>query len=188
MNPKTQVDGALLLLLDLQPPFLAAMADGPGLLGRCRFAVAAARLLGIPAAFTEQAPAKLGGTEPSLLALAEVPAEVHPKACFSALAPGSAVREALTGARAVEHLLVAGLETPVCVFQTAVDALKSGIAVTVLSDCVGARRPDDARACLESLARAGAHVLPSETVFYSILAGADDPRFRAFTALVKSHA
>jgi nicotinamidase-related amidase len=181
------VEGALLLCLDLQPVFLGAVSGGAGLRKRCAFAISAAHGLGMPVAFTEQAPGKLGGTEPALLALAGSPA-AHAKDSFSALAPGSAVRRALTETRNLEHLILCGVETPICVFQTAVDALQAGIAVTVLSDCVGARREADARVCLDALARNGAHVLPAETVFYSILGGSSHGFFRAFTELVKKHA
>jgi nicotinamidase-related amidase len=80
------------------------------------------------------------------------------------------------------------VETPVCVYQTAIDALRSGLQVTVLADCVGARRPDDAQVCLQALARAGAHLLPAETVFYSVLGSAEHPAFRAYTELVKRYA
>ena len=177
MSTPGPIEGALLLCVDMQPVFIRTVADGQKVLGRCRFAVAAARGLGIPVAFTEQAPEKLGATEPSLLALAGSP-EVHAKDTFSALSPMGPVRAALTEGRSVEHLLICGVETPICVYQTAVDALEAGIAVTVLTDCVGARREGDARACLEALAMAGAHVIPSETVFYSILGGTAHPFFR----------
>jgi nicotinamidase-related amidase len=88
----------------------------------------------------------------------------------------------------IEHVLLCGLETPVCVYQTALDALTSGLQVTLLSDCVGSRRADDARTCLDALVRSGAHVLPSETVFYSMLHDVDHSFFRAYTQLVKAHA
>jgi len=52
---------------------------------------------------------------------------------------------------------------------------------------VGARRPDDAATCLAALRHAGAHVLPSETVFYALLGDARHPFFRTYTQLVKSH-
>jgi nicotinamidase-related amidase len=187
MSEPAAIDRAMLLCLDLQPVFLRAVADGPRVLRRCEFAVAAAVGLKMPVAFTEQVPAKLGGTEPSLRALAPA-AAVHAKDTFSALARDSPTREAITAGRPTEHLIICGLETPVCVFQTAVDGLQAGLAVTVLSDCVAARRPDDAATCLAALARAGIHVLPAETVFYSILRDTSHPFFRAYTALVKSHA
>jgi nicotinamidase-related amidase len=186
MSGPKPVEGALLLCLDLQPVFILAVTDGQEVLRRCQFAVAAARLLGVPTAFTEQVPSKLGNTEPVLLALAE-PAEVHPKDSFSALARGTPVRAALTEGRSIEHLILCGLETSICVFQTAVDALQAGIEVTVLSDCVGARRSADSASCLQALSRAGAHIVPSETVFYTIVKGAAHPAFKSFTELVKKH-
>jgi nicotinamidase-related amidase len=187
VSPPKPTEGTLLLCLDLQPVFLRAVEDGARTLRRCQFAVASAIRLGIPVAFTEQVPGKLGETDASLLSLVETP-RVHAKDAFSALAHASAAREALLDGRPFEHLLLCGVETPICVYQTAVDALREGLAVTVLADCVGARRADDARASLETLARAGAHVLASETVYYSILGGAAHPCFRAFTDLVKKYA
>ncbi len=186
MSGAASAKGSLLLCLDLQPVFIRAIADGARVLDRCRFAVAAAQGLGIAVAFTEQVPAKLGATDPTLLALVEAPV-THAKQTFSALAPGNSFRDRIVG-EAAGHLLLCGLETPICVYQTATDALQAGLAVTVLADCVGARREADARSCLDSLARAGARVLPSETVFYSIIAGASHPFFRAYTDLVKKHA
>ncbi|MBC8010790.1 MAG: isochorismatase family protein, partial [Burkholderiales bacterium] len=87
----------------------------------------------------------------------------------------------------IEHLLLVGLETPVCIYQTALSALAEGFQVTVLSDAVAARRADDHAACLAALRHVGVHVLPVETVFYALLHDAAHPLFRTFTALVKAH-
>jgi hypothetical protein len=67
------------------------------------------------------------------------------------------------------------------------DALHAGLQVTLLSDAVGGRRPDDATACLAALRHAGAHVLPSESVFYALLRDVRHPFFKTYTQLVKSH-
>jgi nicotinamidase-related amidase len=178
-------DGTLLLCIDMQPVFVRAIPDGARIQRRCEFAIAAAVGLGMPVAFTEQVPQKLGGTVPELLALA-FGAQVFGKNAFSALADDG-IRDALLRDRGVEHLLLCGIETPVCVYQTAVDALADKLHVTVLSDAVGARRDDDATACLAALARAGAHVLPCETVFYALLHDVKHPFFKAYTQLVKSY-
>ncbi len=187
MSAADPAAGTLLLCLDLQPVFLRAVANGDALLRRCQLAVAAARGLGIAVAFTEQVPAKLGSTEPALLNLVETPV-VHAKETFSALASGSAVRAALLEKRGVRHLVLCGVETPICVYQTAADALEAGLDAIVLSDCVGARREADARTCLDALARSGARILPSETLFYSLLRASTHPFFRAYTELVKKYA
>ena len=186
MSAPERLEGALLLCLDMQPVVVRAVDEGEQVLRRCQFAIQAARGVGIPVAFTEQVPAKLGATDPRLLDLVESPV-VFAKDTFSALAPSCPARAALTGSGNLEHLILCGVETPICVYQTALDALKSGLMVTLLADCVGARRLTDAATCLDSLARAGAHVLPSETVFYSVLGGTSHPFFKAYTQLVKSH-
>ncbi len=177
---------SLLLVVDLQPAFLDAIPGGTRTLRRAAFAVAAARGLGLPVAFTEQVPAKLGPTAPSLLSLAP-DAPVYAKETFSALAD-DAIRAALLEERGIDHLLLCGIETPICIHQTALDARRGGIEVTLLSDAIGSRRDDDADVCLSALRAAGVHVMPSETVFYSLLGSARHPFFRAFTKLVKAHA
>lgn len=185
MLPIESLRGVLLLCLDAQPPFLGVMADGPRVLRRCQFAVAAARGLGLPVAFTEQVPQKLGPAAPELLALAPG-APQFGKTTFSALADDG-IRDAIR-ALDVDHILLCGIETPVCVYQTALDALDAHFQVTLLSDAVDARRPDDAQAALAALVRAGVHVLPAETVFYALLRGATHPFFKDYTRLVKEYA
>jgi nicotinamidase-related amidase len=184
-SPYSIPDDALLLCVDMQPKFIAAVQHGFRVRRRCEFAVSAAVGLGIPVGFTEQVPQKLGNTAPELQDLAPQ-ASVWPKNTFSALADDG-IRDALLRQRDIEHILLCGIETPVCIYQTAVAALAENLQVTVLSDAVGARREDDARACLEALAREGVHVLPAETVFYSLLHDVHHPFFRAYTQLVKLH-
>lgn len=178
--------GSLLLCVDMQPIFIRAMEDPATVQRRCAFALATAQGLGLPIAFTEQVPQKLGGTEAALRALAPQ-APVFSKSTFSALAEDG-MREALLRDHGVEHLLICGIETPVCVYQTAIAALAHDLRVTILSDAVGARRPADALACLATLRHAGAHVLPAETIFYALLRDVSHPFFKAYTQLVKSHA
>jgi nicotinamidase-related amidase len=185
MKASNPLDGVLLLCIDMQPVFVNAVTNGARIQRRCEFAIAAAHGLGVPVAFTEQVPQKLGGTAPELLALA-FGAPVFGKNTFSALADDG-IRDALLRDRGVEHLLLCGIETPVCVYQTALDARAAKLEVTVLSDAVGARRTDDADYCLDELARAGVHVLPGETVFYSLLHDVKHPFFKAYTQLVKTH-
>jgi nicotinamidase-related amidase len=183
--PFSAPEDALLLCVDMQPKFVAAVVDGIRVRRRCELAVSSALGLGIPVAFTEQVPQKLGATAPELLDLAPR-APVWPKNTFSALAD-EGIRDAVLRQRDVQHILLCGIETPVCVYQTATAALADGLEVTVLSDAVGARRTDDARVCLDVLMRAGVHVLPTETVFYALLREVGHPFFRAYTQLVKQH-
>jgi nicotinamidase-related amidase len=176
------LENTLLAVIDMQPGFLKVIPRSEELSRRCAFAISVAGLVGIPVAFTEQVPAKLGPTDPALLALAP-DAATFGKESFAAT-NDRPFADALAN-RETTHLIVSGIETPVCVFQTAIGARVLGLEVTVLSDCIGGRRDTDAADALRYMASKGCHVLPSETVFYSVLGTAAHPRFRDYTALVK---
>jgi nicotinamidase-related amidase len=162
--------------VDLQPTFLRAVQNGEAIQRRCSLAIQAAVGLGIPIFFTEQVPEKLGSTEPVLLSLAPA-AKTFGKSTFSAWNVAAFAERLVTDQ--IEHVLVCGLETPVCIYQTTLD---------LLADCLAARRLDDATVCLAALGRAGAHILPCETVFYALLRDAVHPFFKTYTELVKREA
>ncbi len=189
LAPSSQLEsaapGAALLVVDLQDSLLGALPARAAaeLRARATLAISAAGALGIPVFFTEQAPAKLGPTASALRQLAPS-APVFAKDTFSAVAD-SAVLGALRENQ-IEHLLLIGLETPICVYQTALGALGEGFQLTVLSDAIGARRADDHAACLAALRHAGVHVLPTETVLYALLHDAGHPLFRTIVGLVKT--
>ena len=184
MAAPTPLPGVLLLCVDLQPAFLKVIHDTKTVQQRCAFVIEAADGLGIRIAFTEQLPRKLGGTALELLALAPG-SDVHAKNTFSVFGDDG-ITEAIRSLD-IEHLIVCGIETPVCIYQTALGALDANLQVTVLSDAVGARRPDDAAICLSALARSGVHLLPAETVFYALLHDAGHPFFKDYTKLVKKY-
>lgn len=184
-TPATANSGTLLLCVDLQPIFIGVMSAPDQLVRRVSFAIEAAQGLNLPVIFTEQVPQKLGGTAPELLGLVPQPT-VLGKTAFSAL--GDSVIHDTLRQRSVRHLVICGLETPVCVYQTAVDALAAGYTVTVLSDAVSSRRENDAQVVLAALRHLGVKVLPSETFFYVQLGDAKHPFFKTYTQLVKKYA
>lgn len=185
-DSSSPLDRAVLLVVDLQQPFLAAVPGSEALLRRTSLAIAAARGLGLPVVFTEQVPAKLGPTRPELLALAGESPTVFAKDAFSAFDCESL--SAYLAENEIEHLILAGIETPICIYQTSIDAIGSDRQATLLTDCLGGRRPDDCAAALRYLERLGCHTLPTETVFYSILKTTKHPFFRDYTKLVKQFA
>jgi len=179
------LDAVALLVVDMQDAFLNVMPDREAVLRRTALAIEAARAFGIKVIFTEQVPAKLGPTHADLLALAP-DARVFAKNEFSALL-AEGLHDYLRRIN-VYHLLLAGIETPICIYQTALHAQDNELDVTLLSDCTTGRRPDDCLVVLEALARAECHVLPAETVFYSMLGSSLNPRFAHFTRIVKRYA
>lgn len=173
-----------LLVVDVQeklaaampPEALAELEKNAGIL------LEAAALLGVPVVVSEQYPKGLGPTVPSIAAKlgGVVPtAKMSFDAC-SELAISRALTE--TGAR---NVVVIGMETHVCVFQTARELVKRGYATYVVADAVTSRREDNRRIGLSLCERAGATVTATETVAFDLLAAAGSPEFKAISKLIR---
>ena len=172
-----------LLLIDFQDVFPQEIPDRERLLKRSTFALKAAELLGVSVAVTEQIPEKLGATTEVLRSYWDVNTPVFDKSAFSAFEAEGLNR--WIESNQIDHLLLAGIETSICVYQSALQALGADIGVTLLSDCISERRLEDRAPVLEQLLSMDAHILPSETIFYSLLGSAEHPQFREFNELVK---
>lgn len=174
-----------LLIIDMQDAFLKVIPDADALIQRTSFALEAAKLFDCHIAVTEQLPEKLGPTTAAIAEhINEDTTPIYEKSSFSALEADRIGR--WLESNQIDHLIIAGIETSICVYQTAVDALGQDLGVTLLSDCISQRRPEDRAPVIQQLLAMEAHFLPSETIFYSLLSSAEHPKFRAFTQLVKA--
>ena len=170
------------LILDAQPRLLGAIEGAETLIDSVKVFARAMGTMGVPLCVTEQVPDKLGSTEEGILeACAGSPA--LSKDTFSAF--GCPDFEEWIGEHGTEHLLLTGIETPICVYLTAVDAVRRGLTVTILTDCVGCRRPEDGKWALRKLENLGCHLLPLESLLYAMLKSARHEQFRSISALVK---
>ena len=173
-----------LIVVDAQDCFIDTLANKDDFLRRCAFAIDAAQTLGIRTIFTEQVPEKLGSTN-TLLKRRARKSKVFSKKSFSALAaPGI---ETYLRDHEIYHVLVCGLETPICIYQTALQSIDEDIDATFLTDALGCRRLEDGRQAIEAIRQLECQALPSETVFYSLLGSAAHPEFRSFSRLVASY-
>lgn len=171
---------AVLLVVDLQTAFAPAISDFEKIVARAAMMVQACMLLGVPIIATEQVPAKLGATaEPLRTALAETkPLE---KSVFSACrAKGFAEQ---LGKRS--QILLCGIETHICVNQTAHDLLEMGMQAHLLMDAVGSRHAIDREAGLKKMFGAGVIASSVEMALFEMMGDATHPQFRAIQKLVK---
>lgn len=174
--PRLHVERTQLLLVDFQPRVLAAVARVPTILRHAGTLAECCRFLDVPTIATEQVPEKLGGTV----------AEVGPfagrtvaKTRFSAWVPP--VQDEV-GDRT---LLIAGVETHVCVLQTVLDARAAGSDVFVAVDAVGSGDPAAEEPALQRMAQAGAVLTTTVSALYELLEDAANPRFRLVLDRVK---
>ena len=178
---------AALLVIDIQDRLAAAMSPEvmAPVVRNTRILIEAARRLGLPIAVSQQYPRGLGPTLAAIEdALAGAPA-VHrfDKLEFSAAACGDFA--ALAAAPDRDQWIVCGMETHVCVYQSARGLCARGRTVHVCADAVCSRTKANWQIGLQLAERAGAIVSSTETCVFDLLgcAGTDD--FKALSKLIK---
>jgi hypothetical protein len=140
--------------------------------------VEGARLLGVPVEATEQYPKGLGPTVPALAARLPAPAT---KLAFScAGVPGLVDR---FRARSLRQLLLAGVESHVCVLQTALDLVAEGFRIYVAADAVASQRATDYELAMRRLERAGAVLTTTEAALFEWTEAAGTPVFKEISRL-----
>lgn len=174
-------NASALLVIDVQERLAAAMnpARLERLLNRTVAAIEGARALGMPVVVTEQYPKGLG---PTMKAVAERLPDFAPveKLEFSALLPE--VKAKLAGR---PNVLVTGMETHVCVFQTVRAMVEAGLTPYLATDAVLSRTEADEQVGLELCKQAGAVLTTVETALFDALGRAGGPQFKAVSAAVK---
>ncbi|MGE0002721.1 MAG: isochorismatase family protein [Fimbriimonadaceae bacterium] len=179
---QSRLGESVLIVVDMQPSFLAPIVGGGAVLEACRFLAKCAGELGVPVLATEQYPERMGGTDPELATLLDV--QPMAKMAFSAWgAPGFPEALGATGAR---QAVLCGIETPICVTQTALDLLSQGWEVFLATDALGARSEPAHEAALRRLVGGGAVPSQAESVVYEWMGSASHPKFRDVLGLVKS--
>ena len=170
-----------LLIVDVQQRLLAHIPVAGTLVANCRKLIRAAQILGIPVSATEQYPKGLGPTAPELSELlGEIPEKLR-FSCSECLGWPPAA-EAPDGRHKV---VVAGIESHVCVLQTVLDLMAIGYRVYVPADAVASRKKFDWKMALHRLQVSGAVVTSTEAVLFEWCEVAGTPEFKQISALVK---
>lgn len=171
------------VLVDMQEKLLQGISLKNNLLKSVKILIQSADYFDIPILVTEQSPDKLGSTDKSLHSIS-TELSIIAKNSFSVF--GSDEFKNTINSKDISHIILAGVETSICIYLSALDALKCGINVTILYDCVGARRESDARIALKKLEHAGCHIVPLESFLYGYIGNADHPNFKDVTNLVRN--
>ena len=169
-----------LLVIDVQEKLLPMVLGADALVRNTAFLIDGARLLEMPVQATEQYPRGLGPTVPEL---ARRLPERPDKVAFSSCAVPSVVEQLHRLAR--PKVVLAGIETHVCVLHTALDLLALDFRVYVAADAVSARYRVDHDTALRRLEQAGAVLVTSETCAFEWVGGAGHPQFKAVSRLVQ---
>ncbi|MHB8072376.1 hydrolase [Desulfosporosinus fructosivorans] len=171
----------VLLVIDTQDRLVPAMKYGEQVIQNTNTLISVAKRLGVPIIVTEQYPKGLGKTVSEVSNNLEG-ALTYEKTSFSGCT--SEVTSALKGLGR-KKIIITGMETHVCVFQTVRDLLANGYQVFVVGDAVCSRTKGNYLNGLSLMSSMGAVVTNTETVFFDLMKQAGTPLFRELSKLIK---
>lgn len=173
-----------LLVVDLQENLMQVIHGQAEVAKNAALLIRAARVLDIPVVATTQYMARIGPFVPAVQeALAGQPAlDKLEFGCFNNKAIKAAIKKLPT---TVNTLILCGVETHICVYQTALGALKTGYRVWVAADAVSSRTVRNYETGLARLREIGAVVGSSEMIIYDWLGKAGTPEFKALLPHLK---
>jgi nicotinamidase-related amidase len=172
----------LLIVTDIQGKLAHLMFEKETLFKNIGIMIDGAKILEIPILWVEQYPDGLGQT------VSEVASHLKghtplAKKTFSSLRDPVIIKRFEEIGR--KQVIIVGIETHVCVYQTSMDLLTRGIETHVVEDAVSSRTEFNKRIGLSKIVRAGGHITSVETALFELLENADGETFKKILALVK---
>ena len=177
------VSKTALMVIDVQEAFRSAIPDFALIASRISVAVRGFHALGIPVIVSEQYPKGLGHTAEEIQLVLPDQATTFEKSAFSSC--GAAGLLDLLRGKGVSQVAICGIETHICVNQTAHGLLDEGFRVHLLTDAVASRFEHDKQAGLEKMTGSG--VVPSsiEMALFELMRDARHDQFKEIQALIK---
>ena len=173
-----------LVVIDVQERLVAAMPSEPrqATLRNTERLAQAAKMLQIPITHTEQYPKGLGVTEKTLRAHLSDSAAIE-KTCFSCFAADGFISTLASQQR--QQIILCGMESHVCVLQTAIELQQAGYQVFVVEDAVCSRHKQNHKNALARMRQAGIIVSNTESVIFEWLRDASHPDFKSLSRLLR---
>ena len=176
----------IFVAVDFQTKIMKAMKDAEDVEDRAAKLIKGARILDVPVIVTQQYTKGLGeATDKIKEALGDF--EPIEKTTFGAYGTPDFRSHFSSAARtaSADAVVIFGIETHVCVMQTALDLIDAGYRVFIPVDCTSSRRELDKRAAIQRMRHAGAIVCTYESVLFELLKGCEEPEFKDISNLVK---
>lgn len=175
-------ENTLLLIIDVQGKLATLMQDTEAYLANLKIMIQGAKILGLPILWAEQIPEKLGATLPEIAALLENQEPIA-KRSFSCLG-NEQLHQALADCGR-KQILITGIETHICVYQTVADLTRQGKEVHIVTDAVASRTDANKQLGLNKMVDAGALLTSTETCLFELMKVAGTDEFRQIARLVK---
>jgi nicotinamidase-related amidase len=176
------IQNCCLVVVDVQGKLAQLMQGKQALFKNIQILIKAAKILNIPILWCQQCPDTLGPTVPEIAQLLTDNEPIN-KAAFSCC--GSEQFNSKLNGLARHQILLCGIETHVCIYQTTVNLLRKGFDVNVIADAVSSRTPENKQIAINRMAAEGINISCTEKALFELLRTAEHPQFRQIAKLIK---
>ncbi len=175
---------SFVLVVDVQEKLLPVVPAGQSLVVEINKILAGARLFNVPVFISEQYPQGLGDTIPEI---STGDPFVFEKTSFSCGGSGSDFTNALSSLQKENRMqcVLVGIESHICVLQTALDLMNRGFDVYPVVDAIGSRHILDHQVAVQRMTQTGAQPVSTESVLFEWCGDSTDPRFKSVSQLVR---
>ena len=171
----------LILIIDIQDKLIKIAKDDT--VKKNAIAIAkTAEILNLPVIVTEQYPKGLGSTIDEIKSL-NLKSDYYEKTTFSVLKEKNINDKILHYYK--NQIVLFGIETHICVLQSAIDLLNAGYEVFIVQDCCCSRNDENKNAAIRRLIHAGCSIATTEMVLFELLESSKHPNFKEIQALIK---
>ena len=172
------------MIIDVQERLTPHINDHENVLKKIVTLIKGLQALDIPIMLNEQYIKGLGETLPEIKEVLEGSnAKGFEKVTFSACDTGDSWHHLAQQNRSI--VILCGVETHVCVLQTALDLLDNGMQPVIIGDAVGSRFPYDKKQAIRRIRRAGGVITTVETILFELCRSSKDPAFKTISNLIK---
>ncbi len=176
-------ENCVLMVIDVQGKLAQIVHEHERLIRSLEIMIQGMNALAVPILWVEQTPSKLGPTRDRLARLLRQSSKPIGKQYFSVCREPEALAafEALNR----KQVVLTGIETHICLQQTACDLINKGCEVQVAADCVSSRTKENHQLGLQRMVQAGAQITSVEMILFELLQKSEGDAFRTVARLVK---
>ena len=176
------IQNCCLVVVDVQGKLAQLMYDKQVLFNNIKILIKTAKILNIPILWCQQCPDALGPTIPEIAQLL-TDNEPIDKSAFSCC--GAEQFDIKLNESKRQQVLLCGIETHVCIYQTAVDLLAKGFSVDLIADAVSSRTQENKQIAINRMAAEGINISCTEMALFELLKTAEHPQFKQIAKLIK---
>lgn len=177
-------DNSVVVIVDIQQRLMQVMPSGvrSRILEQVSILLTAANVLSVPVIVTEQYPKGLGPTEFDITTMLAADVPVIEKTCFSCVQSDQFKQQLEQIGR--NKVILTGMESHICILQTALDLLGQGYQVYVLEDAVSSRSKANQYNALQRMRSSGVVITNVESALFEWLGDAKHPEFKTLAKLI----